>query len=222
MLRAAPLLCLAASASGCFVTYAPPVRGLHLGMPDRVGAGEIEIGAEAGMAGGLVAPLTGGAHVSNAVSDLLAVEGGANVDLALGMFATGWGGVRFVRRRALGHDVSVSGDLEFGGGAGIGGRDAAGTPWFTQGVVGLYDGAGLGLRWKMLGAFVRTRVDVGVGTSAPTTLWATWIAGLEAKLFERVVLAASAGAISFRNAASSSGLFFFAQFGFAALFDLTE
>ncbi|MFT3710565.1 MAG: hypothetical protein QM817_23315 [Archangium sp.] len=215
-------LVLLLALTGCSPIYSPPIRGLHLGMPDRVSAGELEVGAEAAAWGQTFLPATGGAHFSYGISDLLAVEGGANLNLVEGLWATGWTGVRFIRRRWLGNGFSVSGDLEFGLGGGVGGRDAARSPWYTQGAFGVYDGVGLGIRWKWLGAFARARADASVGTLAPSTLWATYMAGLEAKAFDHLVIAASAGAVSYRNQAEITGLFALVQFSAAWLFDLTE
>ena len=51
----APGLLLAVTA--CNPAFGPPIRGLHAGMPGRLGAGQLEVG---GSAGGLTLPTVGG------------------------------------------------------------------------------------------------------------------------------------------------------------------
>ena len=172
---------------GCNPTYAPPIRGLHAGMPDRVAKGQLEVG---GAAGGWSLPTTGGPHVAYGYDDHVVLEAGANLNFVEGHWATGWAGVRLVRSRPLGHELHLVGDLELGAGAGLGGRLRGETrPWTSLGAYGLYEGLGFGLRWRWLGAFLRGRLDATASSDAPSTLWPSVTLGLEAKAGPHFVFA---------------------------------
>lgn len=213
-MRGLSALCLLAF-SGCFVTYTPPVRGVLPGMPDRLAKDQLEVAGEVG--GIISAPTTGGPRVSYALSDTLTLEAGGNLDFVVGLWATTYIGARINRRWQLSEDVRFSADFEFGGGAGMGGRDSAGTDWKSLAVGGVYDGIGVGLRWRWLGAFIRARVDGAASNRAPMTLWALAAGGLEAKILDRVVVSASAGSVTMAAMGARAVTFFLYQFGISIL-----
>lgn len=210
----APVLC-----AGCVATYTPPVRGLLPGMPDRLRAGEFEL---AGTVGGVVTPTTGGPHLAYAVSDTLTLEAGGNANFIEGLWATLWAGARLIRSTHLSPDWVLSGDFEFGFGGGVGGRSASLTPsWFNRPVVGVYDGVGVGLRWKWLGGFARGRVDGSAGLD-PSTLWASALLGAEARLGDHVVFSLGGGGITWWNVRSGWVTFWLYQAQLSVHFDLAD
>ena len=212
-------------ALGC--AYSPPIRGLHPGMPGRLVQGQLEVGGEAGGGGltngGLVtAPTTGGAHVAYGLSDTLVVEGGANLNLFEGAWATAYGGVRLSRSKPVaGGGLRLIGELELGAGLGLGGRvNASAAPWASYQSYGLYEGLGVGLRWNALGAYVRGRLDASVSNTAPATLWPTLMAGLDARAGEHVVFGVGAGMGGFWNRTQGLVGIWFYEAQVALLFDL--
>lgn len=219
-------------AVGC--TYAPPIRGLHGGMPDRVARGQFELGGAAGgfsVGSGLSAPTTGGPHVAYGLRDTMVLEGGANLNLVEGAWATTWAGVRLVRSKALGQEVHLVGDLELGAGVGLGGA-VLGTPqprtgapkpapWTSRYVAGFYEGLGVGLRWRWLGAFLRGRLDASASTAAPSTLWPSLVLGFEARAGAHVILALAGGTFTYwHEGLVLLGPWFFYQAQVTFLFDL--
>ena len=183
--------------SGCFPAYSPPIRGVGGGMPDRVGRDQLEVGG--GAAGWATPPTTGGPHMAYGVSDTLVIEAGGNLNFVEGLWATVWGGGRVLRKWPLNDDFTASATFEFGAGAGIGGRDGSMRRWTDLAVGGVYDGVGVGLRYRFLGAFLRGRVDGTVNTRAPMTLWASVFGGLEATIARRVVVSAGGGTMLISN-----------------------
>lgn len=219
------LCLLLLAATGC--TYAPPIRGLHAGMPDRIGRGQLEVGGAAGgfsTGTSLSAPTTGGPHVAYGLSDSLVVEGGANLNFVEGLWATTWLGVRLVRSKELGQEIRAVGDLEFGGGFGLGGRVFRGEATPPQGLTshfagGFYQGLGVGLRWRWLGAFLRARLDASGGSATPGTLWPSLGLGVEARAGQHVVFGLGGGAFTFWNEGSRFvGPWFFYQATVALVF----
>jgi hypothetical protein len=219
------LCLLLLAATGC--TYSPPIRGLHAGMPDRLGRGQVELG---GTAGGFSAPTTGGPHVAYGWSDTVVIEGGANLNFIEGLWATTWAGVRLLRAKDLSHELRLVGDLELGAGFGLGGRDYEGVPppqggsatpvpWTSRWAGGFYEGLGVGLRWRWLGACLRVRLDTSGSTGAPSTLWPSVGLGLEARAGRHVVFGLGGGAFSFWNENSGfAGPWFFYQATVALVF----
>ncbi|MFO0601350.1 MAG: hypothetical protein U0228_38935 [Myxococcaceae bacterium] len=205
---------VALAGSGCFPVFSPPVRGLEVGMPDRVKGGQLEV---AGTLGGPIGPSTWSAHAGYGLSDELIVEGGAQLNAFEGQWGMGFGDVRLVRSIALSSDVRLSGDLAFG--AGVGGhrnsKDSALGASF-----GVFDGLGLGLRWKWLGAFVRARVEGTTGQFSPPTLWSTLLGGLEAKVVDRFVISAAGGSMGLWNESMGWVHLWLWQVQLAVLFDM--
>ena len=191
-----PLLFLAA----CNPSYAPPIRGLHSGMPGRLAAGQLEVG---GTAGGYFLPTTGGPHVAFGLSDRLLIEGGANLNLieyATSNWATGWAGVRLTHGKPLSHGLRLVGDLELGTGAGLGGRNYGDTVDWTRLVAyGIYEGFGVGLQWRGIGVYARARLDAAAGDRAPTTLWQTAMVGLEVRPVGWLSIGAGGGYAGYWN-----------------------
>jgi hypothetical protein len=218
--------------SGC--AFSPPIRGLHVGMPDRVARGELELGVTAGgfsTAGRPSAPLIGAAHVAYGLRETMVLEAGANVSLFEGaQWATTWAGVRMIRSKALGSSLRLVGDAEFGAGVGLGGIDfspppksgVTPAPWTSRHVGGFYGGLAVGLRWHWLGAFLRARLDASASTAAPSTLWPTVLMGLEARAGKYLVFALAGGAFTFWNDGRVEPLVpgFFYQAQVSLLFDL--
>lgn len=208
---------------GSACAFTPPVRGLHAGMPDRVGAGQLEVGGALGAglfgAGAEAWPSAGVVHVAYGVSARLLVEGGANVEAH---WATGWAGVRVRRSWAFPDDVSLSADAELGAGAGAGGsRDRLPPMRWVAPVAGVYEGFGVGVRKGWLGAFARVRFDASSGPGVPATMWPSFAVGLEARLAGRVVLGVSSGAAAMWNPslAAPAGFWFY-QGHAGVLFDV--
>lgn len=205
------LCLLLLAATGC--TYSLPIRGLHAGMPDRLGRGQVEIGGAAGgfsTGSGTSAPTTGGPHVAYGWSDTVVIEGGANLNFIEGLWATTWAGVRLLRAKDLSNEVRLVGDLELGAGFGLGGRvyegvpppqggSATPVPWTSRWAGGFYEGLGVGLRWRWLGAFLRVRLDTSGSTGAPSTLWPSVGLGLEARASRHLVFGLGGGAFTFWN-----------------------
>lgn len=225
------LCLLLLAATGC--TYSPPIRGLHAGMPDRLGRGQVEIGGAAGgfsTGSGTSAPTTGGPHVAYGWSDTVVLEGGANLNFVEGLWATTWAGVRLLRAKELSNEVRLVGDLELGAGFGLGGRVYEGgpgpppaaaepVPWTSRWTGGFYEGLGIGLRWRWLGAFLRVRLDTSGSTGAPSTLWPSVGLGLEARAGQHLVFGLGSGAFTFWNESTpSAGPFFFYQATVALVF----
>lgn len=206
------LCLLLLAATGCI--YAPPIRGLHAGMPDRIGRGQLELGGTAGGFstgnGWLSAPTTGGPHVAYGWSDTVVLEAGANLNFIEGLWATTWAGVRLLRSKDLSSGVRVVGDLELGAGFGLGGHVYEGgpppapaaarpAPWTSRWAGGFYEGLGIGLRWRWLGTFLRVRLDTNGSTAAPSTLWPSVGLGLEARAGRHLVFGLGGGAFTFWN-----------------------
>ena len=226
-MRRSTLWLVLCSASGC--VYSPPIRGLHAGMPDRVGRAQLEVGGtvggwSAGIGFYVTPPTTGGPHVAYGLSDTLVLEAGANLNFVEGLWATTWAGVRMVRSKDLGDEVHLVGDLEVGGGIGLGGRTGFSQherePWTSHAAYGLYEGAGVGLRWRWLGGFLRGRLDASANSAAPATLWPTVMLGLEAKPGNHVVFAMGTGWGGFWQPAKGFVGLWFYQAQVAFLFDL--
>ena len=193
-----PLLLLIVGA--CSPAYAPPIRGLHSGMPGRLAAGQLELG---GTAGGYILPTAGGPHLAFGFTDSLLVEAGANLNLVEGVtsnWATGWAGVRLTREKPLGHGLRLVGDLELGAGAGVGGRiNADAAEWTKLGAVGIYEGFGVGVQWRALGLYARGRLDAAASSRAPTTLWPTAMLGLEVRPTRWLAIGAGGGYAGYWN-----------------------
>lgn len=210
-------------ALGC--SYSPPIRGLHPGMPGRLVRGQLEIGGDLGGAGfrsgGVTAPTTGGPHVAYGLSDTLVVEGGANLNFFEGAWATAYAGVRLSRSKPLPNGLQLVGELEAGAGLGIGGRtrDASAPSWASPSY-GLYEGFGLGLRGKWLGAYLRGRLDASASTTAPATLWPTLMVGLEARAGSHVAFGLGTGLGGYWNERDALVGLWFYEAQVALLFDL--
>ena len=202
---------------GCYPTYAPPIRGLHAGMPDRVARGQLEVG---GTVGGFSLPTTGGPHVGYGLSASLVIEGGANLNFVEGHWATAWGGVRLVRSKELGREVRLVGDLELGAGLGAGGvARNDDTPWTRRFAYGMYEGLGVGLRWRWLGAFLRARLDSVATSSGASTLWPSAMLGLEARA-GHLLFSVGGGRWAYWNEVDGLVGSWFYQAQVALLFDL--
>lgn len=208
---------------GC--AYTPPIRGLHAGMPDRVGRGQLEVGGTAGgfsTGNTVTAPTTGGPHVAYGLNDTVVLEAGANLNFVDALWATTWAGVRLVRAVRLVGEVRLVGDLELGAGLGLGGRlkhESAPPRWAERPNWGLYEGLGVGLRWRWLGAFLRGRLDASAGNDAPSTLWPSAVLGVEARAGP-VVFALASGAGGWWNPEMSFVGFWFYQAQVALVFDV--
>lgn len=212
MRLSAPVFCLLTLA-GCSPIYAPPIRGLHAGMPGRVSAGQLELGATWG---GVTVPTMGGPHVSYGLSDALLIEGGVNLNVLeqpVAPWATGWAGVRATRRLSTGRGIQLIADAELGTGAGLGGRSREASDWTDLVAYGIYEGFGLGAQWKWLGIYVRGRLDAAASTSAPTTLWPTAMAGLELRPSRRFSFGVGGGYAGYWNTSDRlmNGWFYQAQ-----------
>ena len=207
-------------ALGCIPTYAPPIRGLHAGMPDRLGRGEVELG---GTAGGTIAPpsypTTGGPHLGYGLSRTLVLEVGGNLNFVVGSWATIWLGVRLPRERRLGRELKLVSDLELGAGAGLGGATASTTSPWRHTAFGFYQGLGVGLRWRWLGGFARVRLDASQGDVTPATLWPSALLGAEARA-GHFVFALGAGAGGRWNTVDGFVGFWFYQAQVTMVFDL--
>lgn len=221
--------------AGCFPTFAPPIRGLHAGMPGRLGAGQLEAGISAG---GLAVPEVGGPHLAFGLRDWLGVEAGANYNLAAGWnWLTGWGGVRLTRQGPTRSTVRLIGDLELGAGAGVGGRvydscanfnDRSGRTiptchameWTRVPAYGIYEGFGLGLQWTWLGVFVRGRLDASASGVAPTTLWPTAMLGVEVRPRRWFSFGVGGGYAGYWNQPDRLVSLWFFQAQLAATFDV--
>lgn len=190
---------------GCNLAFTPPIRGLHAGMPGRLAAGQLEVGGEAGGyqlgSSTALAPTLGGPHLSYGLTDRLAIEAGANLDvLVLSYFgwATGWAGVRLTQRTRLSQRAWLIGDVELGGGGGVGGS-AGGTPSGQLLAAGLYEGVGLGVQWRGLGVYLRGRLDASGGDQAPTTLWPSALLGGEVRPVSWLAIGAGGGCAAYWN-----------------------
>lgn len=207
---------------GC--SYSPPIRGLHPGMPGRLAHGELELGGEVGGGGisDVTPPTTGGPHVAYGLSDRLVIEGGANLNFVELNWATLYGGVRLARSKPLGNEAHLAGDLELGAGLGLGGHlyPDGRTDWTRRPAYGLYVGLGGGVRWRWLGGYVRGRLDASASTSAPSTLWPSVMAGVEARAGAHLVFGVGAGLGSRWNQADGLLGFWFYQGSVALVFDL--
>lgn len=210
-------------ALGC--SYSPPIRGLHAGMPGRLGRGQLEVGCEVGGGGlsGATPPTTGGPHVAYGLTDSLVIEGGANLNFFELRWATAYGGVRWSRSKPLPDELHLVGELELGAGLGLGGqvRDDQRTPWTSRQAWGVYEGLGLGLRWRWLGGYLRGRLDASASTGAPASLWPTAMIGVEARAGRHVVFGGGAGLGAYWNQNMGVVGFWFYQANVAFLFDLS-
>jgi len=121
-------------------------------------------------------------------------------------------------------ELVLVGDLELGAGVGLGGRVAGdvsmATVWTTRQAYGLYEGLGVGLRWRWLGGYLRGRIDASGNTSAPPSLWPTLMAGLEARAGRDVVFGVGGGLGGVWAEGQGWVGFWFYQAHFALLFDL--
>jgi hypothetical protein len=211
------------SAVGC--GFSPPIRGLHPGMPGRLVKGQLEVGGEIG-GGGLsqpTPPTTGGPHVAYGLSDSLVIEGGANLNFFELDWATLYGGVRLSRSKPMPEELQLVGELEVGAGLGLGGHlsQRSNTDWAARQAYGLYVGLGAGVRWRWLGGYVRGRLDASANTSAPSSLWPTVMAGVEARAGDHVVFGAGAGLGALWSEKQDVLGFWFYQAQVALLFDLS-
>ena len=206
--------------TGCSPLYAPPIRGLHAGMPGRLRGGQLEAGLTVG---GLVVPTMGGPHVGYGVSDSVTAEGGVNlntVNFWLAQWATGWAGIRFTHRLSLSR-IRIIGDAELGAGAGAGGTSGNFSRWNELRAYGIYEGVGLGLQWRWLGIYLRARLDAAASSAAPTTLWPSAMLGVELRPGRRFSVGLGGGYGGYWNTSQFwSGWFYQAQVAF--IFDLLE
>ncbi len=209
------LALIAVCASACNPVYAPPIRGAAYGAPSRLEGGRVEIG---GAAIGPASPWAGGPHVAVGVDDALSMEVGGNFSAYGGGWALGWLGLRLTR--APEDTIDFVGDLELGGGAGVGGANGESTvPWTERGAGGGYVGLGAGVHAEDGALYLRGRLEVSAADRVPVTLWWTALLGLDFTLERVVALGFAVGFAGYHNDRDSAAGFVW-QVQTAVLFDL--
>lgn len=205
--------------SGCAPSFAPPIRGLHSGMPGRLGAGQLEVG---GTVGGLTVPSVGSPHVGFGIREGLSIQAGANLAVleeAGPNWATGWAGVLLTRTLKRSGALRLIGDIELGAGGGVGGR-IGNDEWTSLTALGIYEGLGLGLQWKWFGVYVRGRLDATGGDRLPTTLWPTLMLGVEARPLRWLSFGVGGGYAGYWNKNDRLVSLWFYQAQLALIFDV--
>lgn len=209
------LAVIAVCASACNPIYAPPVRGAAYGAPSRLQGGRVEIG---GAAIGPASPWAGGPHVAVGVDDALSVEAGGNFSAHGGAWALGWLGVRLTRTPE--DTIDFVGDLELGGGAGVGGANGeSAVPWNERGAGGGYVGLGAGVHAEDGALYLRGRLEVSAADRLPVTLWWTALLGLDVTIERVLALGFAMGFAGYHNDLDSAAGFVW-QAQTAVLFDL--
>lgn len=216
-IRATGWIAIAALLFGCNPVYAPPVRATHAGAPARLEAERMEIG---GAAAGLSNPMAGGPHVAVGLEDWLSLEAGGNFNFFAQGWALGWLGARLTRPPE--YEVDWVGDLELGGGLGVGGASCASGECGTWSEIlagGGYGGFGVGIRADVATVYVRSRLEVSAARDIPVTFWPTAMLGVDF-LIERVfAFGAGGGYLGLGNEHEWYHGYFY-QLQVAILFDL--
>ena len=206
---------------GCYPTYAPPVRVPHGGAPGRLGAGQIEVGADAATEPGFHR-ISGGPRVSAGLTDGLTLElGGESGRWIRGdrdeafLWALGFGGIKVTPLRKMMLGVELVLDIEAGAGLGRGGElygnsenpdaevlvdgyDPDGLSSAERFAWGGYAGVGFATRWEVISLFVRTRYQLTGASNVPPTHWISLSLGPEVAVLKRlfVYVAATTGRAS--------------------------
>ena len=199
---------------GCFLSYAPPLRGTHAGAPGHLGAGEAELAfatAGVGTDSAATPPLVFVPSIGASVSSHVALEAGANLssEEEWTMFFVG-PRFTFWPRPGTKHGIAV--DLEFGGGLGRGGHQVCydlvhhlphgpcdGLAPADRDAFGGYAGAGVAWHYHLLSVYARARVEATSATHIATTFWPSVIAGVELDLWHHLQLGAAGGYVGVIN-----------------------
>ena len=189
------LALLGSSVVACSPTYAPAAYSAHYGAPGRLHPNEGEVAVEGGI------PSRIAAHVSLPVAPDLRVEAGGETGGGVferGAQSDGWALGRVGVRRTFRHGL-LTGDVEGGVAAGVGGSRCGnavdpttgcvgmpgvdGLRWVDRGAGGAYVGGAIGVRgWDILEPFLRGRAQVSVAYDVPVTTFLSALAGLDARL----------------------------------------
>lgn len=171
-------LLLLALAAGCSPVFAPPVRSTHLGPPRPHRAGELELGGAANLYG------SGGPWANLALSPAVSINLGSDLRLMDNEnWAMGHAGLRYTLGGADGRRTGWFGDLELGGGLGVGGVDrregqASDVDWSGRLAYGAHVGLGAAYRFReWVSIFARTQAEVTHAEQIPLTFWASGILG---------------------------------------------
>lgn len=203
------VLSAAAFAGACAPTYAPPMRSLHVGAPQALSQGRLELAAGASVHQGW----SRGAALRIGLPDDLGLELASDVGES---WQLGVAGVRWVPDGMA--PASWVLDLEAGLGAGLGGvlcgnpveaetrtcdgdvqATTDGREWSDRLAWGGYAGAGLARHWDWFALFGRARSQLSTATYVPTTVWWSSILGGQITLFDQLRLHAGVGAVGFDN-----------------------
>jgi hypothetical protein len=156
--------------SGCVYQYAPPIRSGQDGAPGRLHAHEIEA------TGTVDILLSGGPNVGYAITDNVAVEGGAQVSPSWGL---GYAGTRFTYQGRHKDDDGNLGSgfaADTGVGAGVG---RGGSNGFSSDAGGAYLLGGIAAYSEHVAGYLRNRIEQSFASNLPPTLWWQLTAGLE-------------------------------------------
>jgi len=146
----------------CNAAYAPPIRSGQDGAPGRLHQGDLEA------TGTVNAYLTGGPDVSYAVSDLVGVEGGAEISP---VWAMGFAGSRFTyQARAKDDEGNLGKGFALDGGGGIG-AGKGGSKGLTTYAGGGYLLGGVAYYFPYIAFYARTRVEQSFAAGLPPTMW---------------------------------------------------
>lgn len=202
------VLCAALAATGCYATFAPPLRGTHSGAPGRLAAGEGELSAAVGgggTTGALFPPLVVTPALGLALSEAATLEVGANLSTS-----ELWTLIFLGPRFTFGPLRDFWFDVELGAGYGRGGSQGCFSPSgesaptvcdalrpLERDAGGVYVGGGAAWRRSFFSAYVRARVEITGARRLPVTFWPSAVAGVELDLWRRVRLSGAAGYIGY-------------------------
>lgn len=159
---------------GCSPVFAPPVRSTHMGPPRPHRKGEVELGGAANMYG------SGGPWANVTLTPSVSLNLGSDLKLTDNEnWAMGHAGLRYTLGGADGRRTGWFGDLELGGGLGVGGINTRyERRWHERLAYGGYVGLGAAYRfYEWLGLFARAQAELTDAKGVSSTFWASGVFG---------------------------------------------
>jgi hypothetical protein len=198
-MRAESAILLAAGMTfmaGCNASFAPPIRSGQDGAPGRLHEGDLEVAGSWNLAN------SGGPDVGYALTDVVSIEGGAEIQGSgsdMG-WALGYLGPRFTLNRRtkdkdgeLGQGPAADAGIGFGMGAG-----GSKSPWWEHRAEGGYADFGGAYYFPFIAIYGRARVEQAFATGLPPTLWWSTTAGLQF-WYGPLAIYAATGAVGYDN-----------------------